>query len=158
MVVGYYGCLGVNVVLYNCCVGFVDNWLYYVQDVCECYVVLFDEWLVGEVCYCCLIELNLIEQVVNVCCMMIVNDVWVCGQLLIVYGFVYGVYDGWMCNFGMFVLNFDVFDVIYKCCVVVLIVCGQYVLDNDMVVVDVVWFDGVVQVVVVMLKLCDDVQ
>lgn len=94
LIVGYYGCGGVYVSFNNICVGLVDNWLWYVGDVVQKYVVIMDVIDELDLKYVWLCELNVIEQVVNVCCFMIVQDVWVCGQKLMVYGWVYSLKDG----------------------------------------------------------------
>ena len=86
MVVGHYGCSGVNAALLNRRVGLADNWLHHVQDVRERHTALLDAWPVGEARYRRLIELNAIEQVVNVCRTTIVNDAWARGQSLTVHG------------------------------------------------------------------------
>jgi carbonic anhydrase len=39
-------------------------------------------------------ELNVIEQVVNVCQTTVVRDVWQRGQALTVHGWIYGIHDG----------------------------------------------------------------
>ena len=41
-----------------------------------------------------LCELNVIEQVLNVCQTSIVGDVWKRGQELTVHGWIYGLHDG----------------------------------------------------------------
>ncbi|MET3623239.1 carbonate dehydratase [Burkholderia ambifaria] len=152
MVVGHYGCSGVNAALHNRRVGLADNWLHHVQDVRERHAALLDEWPVGEARYRRLIELNSIEQVVNVCRTTIVNDAWARGQSLTVHGLVYGVHDGRMRNLGMAVSNFDALDATYKRCVAALTARGQHAPDNDMVAADAAQLDDVAQAVADTLK------
>ncbi|MBN3724938.1 carbonate dehydratase [Burkholderia sp. Ac-20379] len=117
MVVGHYGCSGVNAALTNRRVGLADNWLHHVQDVRDRHAALLDEWPVGEARYRRLIELNAIEQVVNVCRTTIVNDAWSRGQPLTVHGLVYGVHDGRMRNLGMAVSSPEEQASVYQRCV-----------------------------------------
>ena len=48
-----------------------------------------------------LCELNVIEQVVNVCQTTIVQDAWERGQDLTVHGVVYGLEDGFLRDLGV---------------------------------------------------------
>ncbi len=94
MVVGHYGCGGVNAVMRCQRVGLADNWLRHVQDVKvkheECLCRLPDDTArSARLC-----ELNVIEQVANVCSTTIVQDAWARGQDLTVHGWVYGLRDG----------------------------------------------------------------
>jgi len=52
-----------------------------------------------------LCELNVLEQVVNVCHNTIVQDAWARGQQLTVHGWIYGLKDGHMHDLGITVDN-----------------------------------------------------
>ena len=94
IVCGHYGCSGVAAALQKERVGLADNWLRHVQDVHAKHdhrVAAVDE-LPRRVDRLC--ELNVIEQVVNVCQTTIVRDAWDRGQRLAVHGWVYGLTDG----------------------------------------------------------------
>ncbi|MSU51090.1 MAG: carbonate dehydratase [Opitutus sp.] len=95
IVCGHYGCSGVNAALHRDRIGLADNWLQHVQDVrlkherrMEC--------VIGEPAARCdrLCELNVIEQVSNVCRTTIVRDAWAREQELTVHGWIYGLKDG----------------------------------------------------------------
>jgi len=94
MVVGHYNCGGVSAVLRCQRVGLADNWLRHVQDVkmkhdsCLCQLP-DDSARSAKLC-----ELNVIEQVANVCATTVVQDAWTRGQDLTVHGWVYGLRDG----------------------------------------------------------------
>jgi carbonic anhydrase len=94
MVVGHYGCGGVRTVLRCERVGLADNWLRHVQDVREkhecCLRDLPDDTARSNR----LCELNVIEQVANVCQTTIVQDAWARGQQLAIHGWIYGLQDG----------------------------------------------------------------
>jgi carbonic anhydrase len=94
MVVGHYGCGGVQAAYACTRVGLADNWLRHVQDVRnkheQCLHFLPDDTArSARLC-----ELNVIEQAVNVCQTTIVQDAWARGQELTVHGWIYGLRDG----------------------------------------------------------------
>ena len=93
LVVGHYGCAGVNAALLNRRVGLADNWLRHIQDVRLKHAALLES-VAEEVRADRLVELNVIEQVVNVCQTNIVQDAWERGQELSVHGWVYALKDG----------------------------------------------------------------
>ncbi len=94
MVVGHYGCGGVQAVVRCQRVGLADNWLRHVQDVREkhdgCLCRLADD-TARSVRLC---EFNVIEQVANLNSTTIVQDAWHRGQELSVHGWIYGLQDG----------------------------------------------------------------
>jgi len=94
IVCGHYGCSGVSAALENRRVGLADNWLRHVQDVHAKHAthvgtVIGIPERIDRLC-----ELNVIEQVANVCQTTIVRDAWGRGQELAVHGWVYGLLDG----------------------------------------------------------------
>jgi len=93
MVVGHYGCGGVQAVLNGDKFGFIDNWLRHVGDVKEKHLEQINR-MTEEDRLSRLIELNVIEQVRNVCRTNIVQDAWERGQSLSVHGWVYGLENG----------------------------------------------------------------
>jgi carbonic anhydrase len=95
IVCGHYGCSGVNAALNRDRIGLADNWLQHVQDVREKHhsrleCVRGD----GSARSDRLCELNVIEQVANVCRTTIVRDAWLRSQELTVHGWIYGLKDG----------------------------------------------------------------
>ncbi|MGZ5063084.1 MAG: carbonate dehydratase, partial [Usitatibacter sp.] len=100
IVVGHYGCSGVAAALQNTRVGLADNWLRHLQDVYakhDARVAALPD-LAQRIDRLC--ELNVIEQVANVCQTTIVNDAWDRGQELAVHGWVYGLKDGLVRELG----------------------------------------------------------
>ncbi len=96
IVCGHYGCGGVQATLREERVGLADNWLRHVDDVMQKHAALLDHWE-NETDRCNhLCELNVIEQVSNVCKTTIVRDAWERGQQLTVHGWIYGMRDGLM--------------------------------------------------------------
>lgn len=93
IVVGHYGCGGVFAALTNRRLGLIDNWLRHIQDVRNKHAVLL-ETFPGEQRHDRLCELNVIEQVANVCETTIVQQAWEAGQDLTVHGWVYRLENG----------------------------------------------------------------
>jgi carbonic anhydrase len=93
MVVGHYGCGGVQAALEGIRVGLADNWLQHVKDVLEKHGNLL-EWVAPEHRLDALCELNVIEQVANVAHTTVLQDAWSRGQQVALHGWVYGVSDG----------------------------------------------------------------
>ena len=94
IVVGHYGCSGVNAALHRDRVGLADNWLQHVEDVRQKHERRL-ECVPGGSARCDrLCELNVIEQVNNVCRTTIVRDAWLREQTLTVHGWIYGLKDG----------------------------------------------------------------
>jgi carbonic anhydrase len=94
IVCGHYGCSGVRAAMHGERHGLVDNWLRHVQD-----VRLKHEESLGHVADPSaqsnrLCELNVIEQVGNVCQTTVVRDAWERGQELVIHGWIYGLEDG----------------------------------------------------------------
>ena len=100
IVCGHYGCSGVAAALTNQRVGLADNWLRHVQDVHSKHDAKVAELpeLPRRVDRLC--ELNVIEQVANVCQTTVVQDAWDRGQELSVHGWVYGLEDGLVRDLG----------------------------------------------------------
>jgi carbonic anhydrase len=106
LVVGHYGCAGVKAALLNRRIGLADNWLRHIQDVRLKHAELL-ETVPEEVRAERLVELNVIEQVVNVCQTNIVQDAWDHGQELSIHGWVYALQDGLIRDLQMNVASAD---------------------------------------------------
>jgi carbonic anhydrase len=101
MIVGHYGCKGVHAAMTGNRVGLVDNWLRHVQDVHQKHGRYLGTALAEKARAERLCELNVVEQVTNVCQTTIVQDAWERGQELTVHGWVYGLRDGKLLDLGM---------------------------------------------------------
>ena len=100
IVCGHYGCSGVTVALENQRVGLADNWLRHVQDVHSKHDARVSALPAGLPRVDRMCELNVIEQVANVCQTTIVREAWERGQELTVHGWVYGLKDGLVRDLG----------------------------------------------------------
>jgi carbonic anhydrase len=100
IVCGHYGCGGVAAALAGDRHGLIDNWLRHVMDVAEKHEAelmrLPEERRLDRLC-----ELNVVEQVANVCQTTIAEDAWARGQELTVHGLVYGLEDGLLRDLGV---------------------------------------------------------
>ena len=101
LVVGHYGCGGVHAALTGTRVGLADNWLRHVADVASKHEALLAEAELEALRHARLCELNVVEQVVNVCQTTIVQDAWARGQKLSVHAWVYSLLDGRVRELGM---------------------------------------------------------
>jgi carbonic anhydrase len=100
IVCGHYGCNGVRSALSNDRLGLCDNWLRHVQDVREQHedrLELCGARADRENRLC---ELNVLEQVTNVCQTSIVRDAWDRRQGLEIHGWIYGLTNGLVRDLG----------------------------------------------------------
>lgn len=100
LVVGHYGCGGVQAVLEKKRLGLVDNWLRHVDDVRSMHAAAL-HGLDAPARHARLCELNVIEQTRNVCRSTVVRDAWERGQALSVHGWIYSVADGRVRDLGI---------------------------------------------------------
>ncbi len=104
IVCGHYGCSGVSAALRRTRLGLSDNWLRHVQDVREKHMLKLRD-LPEQQASRRLCELNVIEQVMNVCQTSIAADAWERGQTLSVHGWVYGIENGLIRNLDITINN-----------------------------------------------------
>ena len=107
MVVGHYGCGGVRAALFGDRLGLADNWLHHVHDVRDKHTEALAAIGLSNSRADRLCELNVIEQVANVCQTTIVRDAWDKGQDLAVHGWIYGLQDGLLRDLDVTVANRD---------------------------------------------------
>jgi carbonic anhydrase len=113
MVVGHYGCGGVQAVADRRSTGLADNWLRHVEDVANKH----EQRLAGhsgESRAKRLVELNVVEQVANVCRTTVIRRAWYRGQRIEVHGLVYGVADGLLSRVGVSVSGGKAWDECYR--------------------------------------------
>jgi len=103
IVVGHYGCGGVLSVLEERRLGLVDNWLRHVDDVKHKHAEALRGLAGPQERHDRLCELNVIEQVVNVCQTTVVRDAWDRGQQLSVHGWIYSLRNGRVRDLGLHV-------------------------------------------------------
>jgi len=101
IVCGHYGCGGVQAAMRDARFGLIDNWLRHVQDVMKKHdhrlrPIADEAKRLDRLC-----ELNVVEQVVNVCQTTIVQDAWARGEKLAVHGWIYAISDGLLRDLAM---------------------------------------------------------
>ena len=94
IVCGHYGCGGVAAALDNKALGLIDNWLRHLKDNyhrnhAEIDAIADNQQKIDRMC-----ELNVIQQVANLCHTAIIQGAWARGQELKVHGWIYGLSDG----------------------------------------------------------------
>jgi carbonic anhydrase len=94
IVCGHYRCGGIQAAMQQQSFGLVDNWLRHVQDIIAKHQHYLDTFPTEQERLDQLCELNVIEQVFNVCENTLVRNAWQRGQKLTVHGWIYGVEDG----------------------------------------------------------------
>ncbi len=107
IVCGHYGCSGVLAALTRRRIGLADNWLRHVQDVHQKHERYLGEVLPEPEKHNRLCELNVIEQVANICQTTIVQDAWERGQELTIHSLIYGLQDGLLSDLGVTVSCFE---------------------------------------------------
>jgi len=94
LVVGHYGCGGVQAALLGRRVGLADNWIRHVSDVAEKHAARLQPLADDHARHDRLCELNVLEQVANVCQTTMLQDAWARGQQVSVHGWVYSLQNG----------------------------------------------------------------
>jgi carbonic anhydrase len=94
IVVGHYGCSGIDAAMNNVRIGIADNWIRHIKDVHdkhfqELCAIHDQEKRLDRLC-----ELNVLEQVVNIGQTNIVQDAWANGQDVAIHGCIYDLRDG----------------------------------------------------------------
>jgi carbonic anhydrase len=100
IVTGHYGCGGVQAAMFHKRLGLVDNWLRHLKDVRNKHRKLLEKFPTAMRADR-LGELNVIEQVVNVCETTVVQDAWARRQPLTVNGWIYSIEDGLLRDLGV---------------------------------------------------------
>lgn len=91
---GHYGCGGVQAAFGNTQMGLIDNWLRHIKDIYSSHEKALsripnERDRLNRLC-----ELNVMEQVHNICHTTVVQEAWQSGQDLSVHGWIYGIDNG----------------------------------------------------------------
>jgi carbonic anhydrase len=114
MVCGHYGCGGVRAAMGNGELGLIDNWLRSIKDIYHDNARTLDAIADEQERLDRLCELNVAQQVANVCHTTIVQSAWRHGRSLSVYGFIYGIEDGVLRDLGFRITALDQIPAIYR--------------------------------------------
>jgi len=105
IVCGHYGCGGVKAAMENKELGLIDNWLRNIKDIYQRHRARLDQLESDKDKLNLLCELNVMEQVANVCHSTIVQNGWRHGQELAVHGWIYSIQDGILRDLNICVTN-----------------------------------------------------
>ena len=94
IVCGHYGCAGVFTALKPLSPGAIDDWLRYLKNVQMKHGRQLERYPIEAERHNRLCELNVIEQVANVCRTTAVREGWQRGQNITVHGWIYDIRDG----------------------------------------------------------------
>ena len=114
IVCGHYGCGGVKAAMEDNHLGLVDNWLRNIRDVYARFKDELDRIVDPQDRYNRLVELNVMQQVLNVCHTTIVQGAWAKGQPLWVHGWVYDLASGILKDLDCCVSSIDQVEAIYR--------------------------------------------
>lgn len=114
IVCGHYGCGGVRAALGSAQLGLCDNWLRHIRDVHQKHeealrAITEPDRRLDRLC-----ELNVIEQVANVCHTTLVQSAWKRGQSLSIHGWIYGIQDGLVRDLGTTMSGPDDISSVYR--------------------------------------------
>ncbi len=112
IVCGHYGCGGIQAALGDLRLGLIDNWLLNVKDVRWKHRTAIDS-LDQDAQARRLCELNVIEQVANVCHTSFVREAWQRKRTLSIHGWIYELGDGLLRDLGPTVTATEEFDELY---------------------------------------------
>jgi carbonic anhydrase len=94
IVCGHYGCGGIQAAMNNKSFGLIDNWLRHIKDVYRMHMEELEQIGNEEGRYQRLVELNVKQQVYNLCKTSIVQSAWSKKHQLFIHGWVYSIHDG----------------------------------------------------------------
>ncbi|MBZ0305921.1 MAG: carbonate dehydratase [Anaerolineae bacterium] len=114
IVCGHYGCGGVRTSMLNRELGLIDNWLRHLKDIYQKHAPLLESIADEQQRTDKFCELNVIEQVNNVCHTTIVQNAWRRGQTLAVHGWIYAIHDGLLRDLGICITGQDDIAALYR--------------------------------------------
>ena len=114
MVVGHYGCGGVRAAMGNQKLGLIDNWLLNIKAIYRPHREKLEAISDEAKRLSLLCELNVVEQVNNVCHTSIVQDAWDRDQPLAVHGWIYSLRNGGLKDLNVCMTGKGQLDDIYR--------------------------------------------
>lgn len=113
VVCGHYGCGGVKASMEDSSHGLIDNWLLHINDVERLYTQELKN-LNEEEKHKRLCELNVVEQVRNVCTTPIVQNAWKNGADLTVHGLIFSLEEGLLKDLELNTSSVQEIDTLHK--------------------------------------------
>jgi len=107
IVCGHYGCGGIRAAMDNKEHGLIDNWLRSIKDLYHYHQAEIDSLQTEKEKNDLLCELNVVDQVTNICHTTIVQGAWKAGQELAVHGWIYSIEDGILKDLNVCITNLE---------------------------------------------------
>lgn len=114
IVCGHYGCGGIKAAMDNQEHGLIDNWLRHIKDVYHYHRTRINSFESAEDKFNLLCELNVVEQVSNVCQTTIVQNAWKSGYGLAVHGWIYALETGLLKDLNVCITNKNEISMIHQ--------------------------------------------
>ena len=114
IVCGHYACGGIKAAMSNKSLGLIDNWLRHIKDVYRSNIEELEAIPDEQSRYNKLVELNVKQQVFNLCKTSIVQSAWQKGNYPFIHGWVYDVHDGVVKDLDITFNNNDSLSHLYK--------------------------------------------
>ena len=114
IVCGHYGCGGIRAALENEEHGLIDNWLRHIKDIYRLHRQKFEAMGSDREKLNLLCELNVMEQVINICHTTIVQNAWRQGRQLAVHGWIYSIDNGILKDLNVCTTGLGEVDRLYR--------------------------------------------
>lgn len=114
IVCGHYECGGVIAAMGNKQFGLIDNWLRHIKDVYRLHHAELDAIKDAKLRARRFVEVNVTEQVADLCKTTIVQNAWKKKQPLSVHGWVYDIHDGLLKDLNVSVVNNELLAAVYQ--------------------------------------------
>jgi len=114
IVCGHYSCGGILAAMSSKSFGLIDNWLRHIKDVYRSNVEELEAIQDEKKRYNRLVELNVKQQVYNLCKTSIVQSAWQKGEYPYIHGWVYDVHDGILNDMDVTFNNNETLSHMYK--------------------------------------------
>ena len=114
IVCGHYGCSGVQAAMEDHHLGLIDNWLRNIRDIHARSKEDLDKITDPKQRHNRLVELNVLQQVLNVCHTTIVQEAWAHQRPLSVHGWVYDIESGRLHDLNCCISGADQLEEAYR--------------------------------------------
>ena len=114
IVCGHYGCGGIKAAMGNQSIGIIDNWIRHIKDVYRLHNDYLDSIEDENERFNAFVEINVKEQVFDLCKTSIVQGAWKNGQNLTIHGWVYGLNSGYVTDLKVNFSSNDGLEEVYK--------------------------------------------
>lgn len=114
IVTGHYNCGGIAAAMGNTELGLIDNWLRNIKDIYSKHQSQLESVKTQKERQDLLCELNVLEQVANVCHTSTIQNAWQRGQQVAVHGWIYDVKDGLLRDLDITVSSLEQIPELYR--------------------------------------------